>query len=809
MSARHHRSLVVAVGTLLATTPLFALFDGPGWMARCAVAVALTAGTAAGARALRAPLWAQVLAMCAAVLLALTWMFSSGEEILGILPSAATFEHFGMLLGQMPEDVRMHATPVPELDSLLWVAVAGVGLVAILVDLFAVGMRRPALAGLPMLAIYSVPVAVSNDSVPIPLFAIGAIGYLWILGSDNMDRVRRFGRRFTGDGRDVEAWEPSPLAASGRRLAVVGVLVAVVLPLAVPGMTSGLVDRFGPGLGAGSGPGGSGGAGQVNLFAELHGQLNRDETVELVEVTTDDPDPYYLRLATADEISDSGFEPTAPAGRHVSEVQAQQPGTGIPGVTYHEHQAQVEFTDAYAMGLAPTYAELASVDGLSDDWLYDADQQVVFSSRSGQTPSAYEFAYQRPEFRPHALRRARPLPPGHEIQSQFGHAPEVPAVRDVLDSLVDPADAPYDQVRAILGFFSRENDFRYELSTGPATDAPAIADFLDNRSGFCVQYAAAMAWLVRSIDMPARVAFGFTRGRSSGDDTRVLTNRNLHAWTEVYFDGFGWVPFDPTPGTSVTGSSSPGWAPNPQAPIEPEDNGSSPGSGDGNDPSPGASPGSGGPLPEIDEGGGVGGPRPESSSYGLWWALGAVLVTVLLLAQPALHRALLRRRRLRHGAATTVADGDGAVLGDPQAGARHRSHRLWAELQDTMADLQLALDPAETPRGTAQRLAQRLQFDADAPQAVRLLGQAEERARYARTPLADGELRQALRTVRRALLAHAVSQVRTRAVLLPPSTVSRWHTAVGDAGTRVLVALGRVGELLIRLSPRRLLRAAR
>jgi len=34
----------------------------------------------------------------------------------------------------------------------------------------------------------------------------------------------------------------------------------------------------------------------------------------------------------------------------------------------------------------------------------------------------------------------------------------------------------------------------------------------------------------------------------------VLTNRNLHAWTEVYFTGFGWVPFDPTPAGDVIGS---------------------------------------------------------------------------------------------------------------------------------------------------------------------------------------------------------------------------------------------------------------
>lgn len=806
MRGRHRRGIIAAVATLLATVPLIALFDGVGWLVRSAVAIALIAGAAAVARTLRAPVWAQALSMLGALMLALTWLFASGQAVLGILPGTATFEHFGALLGQLPADVRSHSTPVRELDSLLLVTVAGVGLVAVLVDVLAVGLRRPALTGLPMLAIYSVPVAVSLDSVPMPLFAVGVLGYLWLLGSDNMDRVRRFGRRFTGDGRDVEAWEPSPLAAAGRRLAVVAVLVAVALPLAVPGMTSGLIDRFGPGLGQGTG--GSGGAGQVNLFAELYGQLNHDETSDLARVTTEDPDPFYLRLATADRISESGFEPTAPSGRPVSDLEPQLADVTVPGVSYQQHDAVVEFTDAYAMGLAPTYAELAAVEGLSHDWLYDRDQQVVYTGRRGEVPPSYEFTYLRPEFSSGALRNARPLPPSHEIQAEFGHAPEIAQVRELLDSLVDPDDAPYAQVRAILDFFSRDNGFRYDLSTGPETDAPAIVDFLDSRAGFCVQYAAAMAWLVRSIDLPARVAFGFTRGRSAEDGTRVLTNRNLHAWTEVYFDGFGWVPFDATPGTAVAGSASPDWAPNPQAPEEREEDDSSVDPQDGAPASPGAGPDEEDLFPDVNGDTGVGGPATPGGSSGFWVALAAVALT-LLVAQPALHRVLLRRRRMRHRAQGAQSEAGTVVTGDAMATARHRAHRAWAELLDTMVDLQMPLDPTQTPRTAAQRLTSGLPADTDASRAVRLLAHAEERARYARSPLSPDGLSAALHTVRGTLAGLAVRRVRTRALLLPPSTLLRWRAAAADAAAAVTAAMSRGGEVLARLSPQRLLRTAR
>jgi hypothetical protein len=380
MTNRRRQGISAAAATLLATAPIGAIYDEWGWLVHCIVVVFAIAAAALITRSLRAPLWVQVAAMLGALTMALTWLYPSGQEIVRFLPAVATVEHFAALLGQLPADVQEHSTPVPNLTSLLLVTAAGVGLVAILVDVFVAGLRRPALAGLPMLAIYSVPVAVSFESVPILLFALGATGYLWLLAADNIERVRRFGRRFTGEGREVATWAPSPLAAAGRRLAVVGVLVAVVLPLGVPGMTDGLIERFGPGLGSGSGHG-TGGSGQMNLFAELHGQLNLDETVDLIRVTTDDPAPFYLRVATADQITDTGFEPSAPTGRPIGDLPADEVPASRPHVTYHRHQAEVELTEDFAMFMVPVYPEMISLAGLGSGWRFDASQQVVYSSQ--------------------------------------------------------------------------------------------------------------------------------------------------------------------------------------------------------------------------------------------------------------------------------------------------------------------------------------------------------------------------------------------------------------------------------------------
>jgi transglutaminase-like putative cysteine protease len=810
---RHHLGIVAAAATLLATAPLLSVYDDLTWLVRCAVAVAAIAAAAAGARALRAPAWVQVPAMLGALLLALTWQFPSGDELF-LLPTLSTLEHFGSLLAEVPEVVATEAAPVRDHDGLLLLTALGVGLVAITVDLVTVALRRPAVAGLPMLAIYSVPVAVRADSVPALTFVVGAFGYLWLVGADNLDRVRRFGRRFTGDGRDVDLWEPSPLAAVGRRLTVIGALIAVALPLAVPGMTTGLTERFGSGVG-GTGSG-DGPPTAVNLFAQLDGLLNRDVVEELVRFSTSDPDPFYLRVGVADQITEEGFDHRAPRGASLAEPMPPPALAGRPGIALHRHEARVEILN-WNMNRAPTFTELTGVSGLDDEWRYDLEQQVVFSPESGAAGLQYEFAYARPEYDPDALRRSTRLERDHPVQREFTEVIPEPRVSELVDGLVEGIETPYDQVLAIRNYFSRANGFRYSLETGSEVSGSAIVDFLlENKAGYCVQYAVGMAWMVREAGLPSRVAIGFTRGSPRADNTYVLTNHNLHAWTEVYLNGFGWVPFDPTPSSSVAGSTERDWEPDPDAPdtdgpsgpvTGPDNPPSSPGAGAGDNPLEGLAP---------DPGGGGGGPLGTDRSTWPQWVLGGLAVLLALLILPALRRAQLRRRRMPRrpasaGLAAEAADDPSlpelVVRGDSAAGARHRAHVAWDELLDTLVDFGVPLRPAESPRATARRLVRECRLDTEdraaAADGVRLLGQAEERARYALAPLDPAGLVPALRAVRRALARQSSRRVRLRAVLMPPSTLLRWRTAVADATGRAAAVTGRLGDALGRLSPRR------
>jgi protein-glutamine gamma-glutamyltransferase len=116
---------------------------------------------------------------------------------------------------------------------------------------------------------------------------------------------------------------------------------------------------------------------------------------------------------------------------------------------------------------------------------------------------------------------------------------------------VGGAATPYGAVVAVETWLRTNPQFVYEEQPQPtAPGIPPLVDFVvRTREGYCQQYAGAMALMLRYLGIPARVAAGFTSGRYDREsETWTVTDRNAHTWVEVWFRGFGWLPFDPTPG---------------------------------------------------------------------------------------------------------------------------------------------------------------------------------------------------------------------------------------------------------------------
>jgi transglutaminase-like putative cysteine protease len=118
------------------------------------------------------------------------------------------------------------------------------------------------------------------------------------------------------------------------------------------------------------------------------------------------------------------------------------------------------------------------------------------------------------------------------------------------------ADAPtmYDAVARVQRYLDR--NFTYSEKPRPA-EYPLNAFLFRDKFGYCQQFSGAMALMLRMAGIPTRVAGGFAPG-SLNRDTGEYRVRDLdaHSWVEVYFNGIGWVTFDPTPAAAPAETQS-------------------------------------------------------------------------------------------------------------------------------------------------------------------------------------------------------------------------------------------------------------
>jgi protein-glutamine gamma-glutamyltransferase len=109
---------------------------------------------------------------------------------------------------------------------------------------------------------------------------------------------------------------------------------------------------------------------------------------------------------------------------------------------------------------------------------------------------------------------------------------------------------PYAAVVALEAWFRQGADFIYDENPPASVGVPPLVAFVNgHRRGYCQHFAGAMALMLRYLGIPARVGAGFTTGRYDDEDrTWTVSDTNAHTWVEVWFEGYGWLPFDPTPG---------------------------------------------------------------------------------------------------------------------------------------------------------------------------------------------------------------------------------------------------------------------
>ena len=206
-----------------------------------------------------------------------------------------------------------------------------------------------------------------------------------------------------------------------------------------------------------------------------------------------------------------------------------------------------------------------------------------------------------------------------------------------------------------------------------------------------------MAVLARLLDIPSRVAVGYTGGSPIGHDRWDVRTSDAHAWPELYFQGAGWLRFEPTP----SGSDGQATAVQPAYTLPPQTvvpgGSQSVATPTPTASAPGIEQGDSGALAKLGHlsarGTGGGGSAGHSGPIGLF----VVVLVIVLLIAPRLVRSLTRRRAL------VSAAGDGP-----------RAQAAWLELLDDLTDYKVAWSASESPRALGSRLTRTLRFSPEA-----------------------------------------------------------------------------------------------
>ncbi|MFI7446942.1 DUF3488 and DUF4129 domain-containing transglutaminase family protein [Nonomuraea sp. NPDC049714] len=775
-------SIAAAVATFTSAILLHPLFEGGQWFwSSLGVVLAVLAASVLSTR-LSLPAWAAPLVSVAALWIFLTVSFAAEEAWAWVVPTKASVLELAGLLGTGWTDIQRFAAPVPANEGISLLTAGGVGLIAIVVDLFAARVRRAALAGLPLLALATVPATILIDPISWPAFIVAALGFTSMLAADGRERVGHWGRAvLVRRTRSARAEAPAAagvadtrgLRLSGKRIGFAAIALAVVVPAALPAMEPVSFFSFGVG-GNGSGRGNS--ISIPNPIANLKGQLELPEKRTVLTYVSSDNQPRYLRIYALDTFDGDQFGMTQPEGAPENRTDngplPPPPGLG-QRVKVNNIRSTITISDEIAKLSflpLPYPATEIRVDG---DWRADVSTLMVFSTRDEAAGLEYEVATSEPAPTADLLDS---LPPGTpDADPRYLEVPDdlPPGVRDLALQETQGAETPYQAAVQLQEFFTKTGGFVYSLETQGHSNS-ALQDFLlRSRAGYCEQFAASMALLARIAGIPSRVAIGYTGGTQIGGQWTVGTN-DSHSWPELYFEGVGWLPFEPTPAGSLGQGSArvPGYT-QPQPRATTSSAAPTPGSTSSSADEP-QDPGTRQNPRELDRealiaSGGL--PPDDSMPLIAQIGIGAGVLLLILLI-PALIRVVTRNRRVRRLGWKVSRPADEmtariASVNYPSVAA------AWAELDDALCDYGLTRQPSETPRALARRLTEQYEFDAGSAAAVMSIATTVERVLFARDPGEIGPMSKDLRKVRQALAATVSRARRVRAVLLPPSTMRR------------------------------------
>lgn len=737
------RTELLRVGLVLATFAvtlggLHTILEGVGWWVLCVTLCATGLGTGALVRAVlpHRQLVARLLAPLAALVASAVFVvvrFGGEAGLLGVIPNSEMWGRFGKLIRDAGYSITWQTVPARADESISFVLALGVIALVVVAEIVAFTFRLPALVGIPLAVIFVIPGITPEGRTDGWFFAASAMTFLALL---------LVGRR----------WHAAPVLAVGVLAVVSGLVLPGVLPSTDITVTS---SGLGPSVTTGVNP-------MLHLGSDLRDNVKRTA----LTYSTVSGKPEYLRLAEISDFSGRDWGPDQPTLELQNRPVAFPRAPGLSrGVTTAREVTYVHVANLSSPWLPIPYAP-TSVTGLQGSWQFVPGSFTVASNHDLARGENYTVASEQITPTPEQLLAAGTrVPKG--VERYLSLPADTPRmIADTAQSVTAGESTNYERALALQEYL-RSAPFYYSESAPEAegydgTGVAYVAAFLEQNKGYCIHFASSMAVMARELGIPSRIMVGFQPGslHSEQDHGRRLfavTTKDLHAWPELYFDGIGWVRFEPTPSRGEVPDYANQTVAGVPPIVRPDAGGSSSNS---NDPSFGS--------PMIDDGPTSAAWLSTRNSFGLLVFGGVLLGLAAVMFVPAGARTLRRRRRL-----AAVSTGQGSVVS------------LWREIVDTAEDARITVAPTLTPRDAVSRLQRARGMTDAAREALARVGHALELEGYGPPQIADASATARIALVADAkvviacLVASAPDDARVKAFLLPASLVSRTKSAVG------------------------------
>ncbi len=516
-------SLAIAVG--------FArVFSGWDFLADMVILIIVGHGTSFALRRARVSGWLAV-PFVTLVLLWLLLVQHYRETMTWLIPRGLTWDQLDLEIGLVRDQFRTAIAPV--LYGAGWAPIAGLALVIAIVmaDAFAfrAEARGEALVPGGVLFIFIAALASERLRVFSTVLLIGA-GVLAVIALRALhDRSRRveLSARRSGGGALI----PSAVGA-----AVVVALLAGVIGPRVPGAKAEpLYETRGRGNGVTE---------VISPLVDIRSRLTNRSDVELFRVFSEAPS--YWRATALPEFDGQTFRlPESPLAR-LDEEPSVAPGRRVV------QQIQVLALRGQLIPAAADPVEGEGARGAERLRLrIDRNSSSLLAPEDFVTGDEFTVVSAVPSLGADDLRTTTSVAPPDEIFLQLPD--DVPSiVAEKAAEVTAGADSSYDKALALQDWFRTEFEYSLEVQSGHGKSA--IESFLQEQVGYCEQFSASFAAMARTLGIPTRVAVGFTPGIRGSDGWYSVLGKNAHAWPEVWFDGVGWVPFEPTPGRGAPGA---------------------------------------------------------------------------------------------------------------------------------------------------------------------------------------------------------------------------------------------------------------